>query len=333
MLQLLVKFRTSTVSRLPLAFCFFIAVLFLVLQPVRAQDKTDLASAACVPSELGALIDVEGHTVQVSEAKGEFGGKETASNEAPSSSRASSRLDDRQKEEAYRIFLKEARQGNPAAMVNLAVSSLGGWGTQPNAGAALYWLQAAADRHYGPAFYDLGILYFKGCGVRQDVAKAFHFFDLGASAGHAASQVNLGYFYDHGLGVPQDHAAAAGWYRQAAESGEAQAQYNLADLYLHGEGVPKDESVAFAWFQRAAVQGHSHARIMIGSMLAAGRGTPKDLAAAYLWIFAATLQGDNQGVATLRVLESQLTSAEIQEAKLKAQLLKPAPTADVALLH
>jgi len=333
MLQFLVKFRTSAVSRLPLVFCFAVLAPFVISRPVRAQDNPDPASAACVSSDLDALIDVQGHSVQVSDAKEESGRKGIASNEIPSFGRASSRLNDHQKEEAYRIFLKEARQGNPAAMVNLAVSSLVGWGTQPNAGAALYWLQAAADRHYGPAFYDLGILYFKGCGVRQDAAEAFHFFDLGASAGHVASQVNLGYFYDHGLGVSQDHVAAAFWYRKAAESGEAQAQYNLADLYLHGEGVPKDESTAFAWFQKAAVQGHSRARIMIGSMLAAGRGTPKDLAVAYLWIFAATLQGDDGGAATLRALESQLTSAEIQEAKLKAQLLKPAPTADVALLH
>ncbi|HEY6946256.1 MAG TPA: hypothetical protein VI431_14045, partial [Candidatus Acidoferrum sp.] len=56
-------------------------------------------------------------------------------------------------------------------------------------------------------------------------------------------------------------------------------------------------------------------------MLAAGRGTPKDLPAAYFWIFAAELQGEDRREATLRVLETQLTSAEVEEAKVRAQSL------------
>ena len=159
--------------------------------------------------------------------------------------------------------------------------------------------------------------------------------DLGAHAGYAPAQVNLGYFYDHGLGVAQDRGKAALWYRQAAESGEAQAQYNLADLYLHGEGVPQDDSTAFAWFQKAALKGHTRAQIMTGSMLAAGRGTSKDLATAYLWIFAATLQGDDQGEPELRILERQLTSQQIDQAKVHAQSLVGARGAvsQVALSH
>lgn len=301
---------------------FFALVLglFVISQAVRAQDKAEPARSACIPSDLNALIVPEGRTVHVNEVN-EFGRKGIASDRTSSYGPASGSFDAQQKKEAYKIFSKEAQQGNPAAMVNLAVSSLAGWGTQPNSGAALYWLHAAADRGYGPAFYNLGVLYFKGCGVRQDVAEAFHFFDLGARAGNTAAQVNLGYFYDHGLGVAQDHGAAAFWYRQAAESGEAQAQYNLADLYLHGEGVPQDESVAFAWFQKAALQGHTGASIMVGSMLAAGRGTAKDLARAYFWIFTATLQGDKRGISLLQALDRQLPAAEIEEAKGLAQLL------------
>jgi TPR repeat protein len=301
---------------------FFALVLglFVISQAARGQRKAEAGQPACVPSDLSALIVPEGGTVHVNEVM-EFGKQGSTGNKTLSSGPASGSFDARGKDEAYKIFSKEARQGNPAAMTNLAVSSLAGWGGKPNAGAALYWLHAAADRGYGAAFYDLGILYFKGCGVRQDMAEAFHFFELGAQGGYYAAQVNLGYFYDHGLGVAQDHAAAAHWYLQAAEAGEAQAQYNLGDLYLHGEGVPRDESIAFTWFQKAALQGHSGGRIMIGTMLAAGRGTSKDLAGAYFWIFTAVLQGDDRGTATLRALERQLTAPEIEEAKERGRLL------------
>jgi len=310
----------------------------LVIAPqARAQEKADTGSAPCVPADLDFSITQEGRTVRVTPAPEESARKgSTHSPSARTSSDVSpSRSEVEQKKAAFKIFLKLARRGNPGAMVNLGVASLAGWGTETNAGAGLYWLHAAADTGYGPALYDLGILYFKGCGVPKDMAEAFHFFDLGVRAGYAAAQVNLGYFYDHGLGVRQDHAAGAFWYRKAAERGVAQAQYNLGDLYVHGEGVPRDERAALAWFQKAALQGHATAQIMTGSMLAAGRGTSKDLTEAYLWIFAATLQGDDRGAKTLRALERQLTSEQIEQAKALARSFSSGHGAgsDVARLH
>lgn len=318
MRQVFRKF-TSFASGLFRGFFALVLGLLVISQAARSQDKAGPQGSACVPSDLSALIVAEGRTVHVNEVR-EFGRQGSTAGETLSAGNASDAFSDQGKEQAYKIFSKGARQGNPAAMVNLAVSSVAGWGTPQNAGTALYWLHAAADRGYARAFYDLGILYSKGCGVRQDVAEAFRFFEMGAKGGYAPAEVNLGYFYDQGLGVPQDHRAAATWYRKAAEAGEPLAQCNLADLYLHGEGVTKDEAAAFGWYEKAALQGHSAARIMVGSMLAAGRGTSKDLAGAYFWILAAVLQGDTRGVPLLRTLERQLPGAEIEEAKVRAQV-------------
>lgn len=315
----------------PLGMCFLL-VLTVAFAPgqVRAQEN---AGSPCVPADFAPLIVPEGRSVRVNPVleqaspRGSRLGRTAAVAPTPPANRAM--------KESYNIFEKEARQGHAPAMVNLAVSSLAGWGTQPNAGAALYWLHAAAQQGFAPAFYDLGILYFKGCGVHQDYGEAFRFFDQGARKGDAAAQVNLGYLYDHGLGISQDHAAAAHWYHQAAETGEPQAQYNLADLYLHGEGVSQDDATAFAWFQKSAIQGHAGARIMLGSMFAAGRGTSKDLVSAYLWISAALLQGDSRGNATLLSLKGQLSPTQLAQAKSRAQSLARAsgPSLDVALLH
>ncbi len=318
------------------SYCFLAVLAFWCLpNRVRAQQKVASTPSACAPSDLASLIVQEGNSVRVS-AIPERNGDQTRRQEAAAyAGRVRGLSPERPTRAAYKIFEREARGGRPAAMVNLAVASLAGWGTQPNAGAALYWLQAAADRGYAPALYNLGILYFKGCGVWQDYAEAFRFFEKGAQAGDAAAEVNLGYLYDHGLGVAQDHGAAAHWYRQAAESGDSQAQYNLADLYLHNEAVPQDDAAAFVWFHKAAAQGHAGARIMLGSMYAAGRGTAKDLPAAYLWISAAVLQGDTRGNALLLSLERQLAPAQLAQAKLNAQSLVHAsgPSRDVASLH
>jgi len=323
-------------SGLPFAFLALIVSAMAVAPQIRAQEKGS-GSASCAPSDLSSSIAQQGHIVQVTPAAEESGRKENArlSGTMASSDVAASPADIEQRKEAYKIFLKEARRGNPAAMVNTGVASLAGWGTESNAGAALYWLHAAADSGYGPALYNLGILFFKGCSVPKDAAEAFHFFDLGARAGYGSAEVNLGYLYDHGLGVGQDHAAAASWYRRAAESGVVQAQYNLGDMYLHGDGAPKDEPAAFVWFQKAALQGHTGAQIMAGSMLAAGRGTSKDLVGAYFWVFKAVLQGDDRGAVTLRALERQLTSEQIEQAKAHAKSFSGAHEAgsSVVLLH
>ena len=317
--------------------CGFLAVLAFWCLPnwVRAQEKVGSTPSACAPSDLASLIVQEGNSVRVGSIPERSGDQVHAQDAAAYAGAAHGISAERPARAAYKIFEKEARSGRPAAMVNLAVASLAGWGTQPNAGAALYWLHAAADRGYGPAFYNLGVLYFKGCGVRQDYVEAFRFFEKGAQAGDAAAEVNLGYLYHHGLGVAQDHGAAARWYLQAAETGDAQAQYNLADLYLHGEGVSQDDAAAFIWFQKAAAQGHAGARIMLGSMYAAGRGTGKDVLAAFLWLSAAALQGDPRGNALLLSLERQLTPAQLAQAKLNAQSLVNASgtSRNVASLH
>jgi len=304
-----------------------------LLNPVRAQQKVTSTPSACAPSDLASLIVQEGNSVRVNAIPERKGDQMHAQEEAAYAGAAHGLSAERPARAAYKIFEREARGGRPAAMVNLAVASLAGWGTQPNAGAALHWLHAAADRGYAPAFYNLGILYFKGCGVWQDYTEAFRFFEKGAQAGDAAAEVNLGHLYDHGLGVAQDHGAAAHWYRQAGESGDAQAQYNLADLYLHGEGVSQDDAGAFIWFQKAAAQGHAGARITLGSIYAAGRGAAKDLPAAYLWISAAALQGDTRGNALLLSLERQLTAAQLAQAKLRVRSLVSGVSRDVASLH
>src|SRR5439155_2432998 len=191
-----------------------------VLPLVRAQQKEVSRASACVPSDLAALIVPDGLSVRVSPVAVLGGQERSALEHAENGPAILSPFADRTAREAYKVFEREARQGHPAAMVNLAVSSLAGRGTPPNAGAALYWLQEAVNRGYAPASYNLGILYFKGCGVQQDYAEALRFFDQASRSGDAASEVNLGYMYDHGLGVIQNHAVAASWYRQAAERGE-----------------------------------------------------------------------------------------------------------------
>jgi TPR repeat protein len=315
-----------------------LALLTTCFLPVAgAQAPASAAGKSCVSTAMVRLLAREGNSVRVSpsaqlvpQPSGSLENeKGIVLTNVPESART---LD-----EAHRWFEKAARKGYAPAQVNLAVLSLAGWGTPPNAGTALYWLREAARQEYALAYFDLGILYLRGCGVRQDYGEAFSFFERGANAGDSAAQLNLGYLYDQGLGVAQDRTQAAAWYRKAAENGAAQAQYNLADLYTRGEGVPLDETTAFAWFQRAALQGHSGARVMLGFLFAEGRGTEKNLPSAYLWLSAAALRGDHRGSNALPALERQLTPEQLAQSRMRAQALArspyPANPPELAFLH
>ena len=305
---------------------FFLARIALVMQgligPAQARpQQMETTASSCVSPEMARLIVQERNGVRVSSPReGENDAVPVRANSlgimamnAPESAKTMS--------EAHGQFQKAARKGYASAQVNLAVLSLAGWGTRPNAGEALYWLHAAAQQGYAPALFDLGIIYLEGCGVRRDYTEAFRFFEKGALAGDAAAQVNLGYLYDQGLGTAQNRSEAAKWYRRAADTGDPRAQYNLADLYLRGEGVPRDEAGAFAWFQKAALGGHAEARIMLGSMYAAGVGARADAAAAYMWLSLAALQGDSRANGKLDELRSQMTSEQVAEATDRAHSL------------
>jgi TPR repeat protein len=336
--MLLIARNVSCFAKRFLRFTGLLSFVLVVLSSTsQAQDNLGPANTSCVSTEMVRLLAREGNSVRVSpstqlvaqKAGSRENEKGIVLTQAPETARTL--------QEAHNWFEKGARKGYAPAQVNVAVLSLAGWGTPPNAGTALYWLREAARQGYALAYFDLGILYLNGCGVRQDYHEAFGQFKQGADAGDSAAQMNLGYLYDEGLGVTQDRAQAAVWYRKAAESGLAQAQHNLADLYAHGEGVPLDERLAFAWCQKAALQGHPGARILLGFMYAEGRGTEKDLPSAYAWLSAAALQGDDRGNAILHSLERQLTPAQLAQSRMRAQSLarspNPANPSELAFLH
>jgi len=315
-----------------------LAVLASAILAIPASADTDTRAArdACVSTAMVGLLRREGNAVRVSRRAELVSEKPGARENEKGIALAQAQDVLRTLREAHNWFEKGARKGYAPAQVNLAVSTLAGWGTPPSAGTALYWLREAARQGYALAYFDLGVLYMNGCGVHRDYHEAFSQFEQGAKAGDSAAQTNLGYLYDQGLGVARDRAQAAVWYRQAAESGVAEAQYNLADLYARGEGVPRDPSTAFAWFQKAAQQGHTAARIMLGFMYMEGRGTEKNLPSAFEWLSAATLQGDTRGTAAVEALEHELTPEQLSQSKMRAQLLAQLPKPyrpEIALLR
>ncbi len=105
---------------------------------------------------------------------------------------------------------------------------------------------------------NLGNMYHKGEGVPKDLVESVKWFRKSAEQGNALGQFNLGTMYDHGDGVPKDDVEAVKWFRKSAEQGDASAQYFLGLMYAKGEGVPKDLVEAHVWFNLVGAKGEEY---------------------------------------------------------------------------
>ena len=134
-----------------------------------------------------------------------------------------------------------------------------------------------------------------------------------AMADKSRSQYETGLRYIVGKGVPQNDQEAMRWFEKAAEDGNTDAQWKLGLGYIKGIGVPQDERKAAAWFKRAANNRDVRAQNALSELYLNGRGVQKDYVRAYTWASIATgLRGNNND--RLRVLESRMTAAQIQDA-------------------
>ena len=79
---------------------------------------------------------------------------------------------------ALKIWMPQARAGDPAAQTHVGEIYEKGMGVQPDYEMAAVWYKRAAKQGYSRAQIDLGYLYEKGLGVQQDLAKAMNYYRL-----------------------------------------------------------------------------------------------------------------------------------------------------------
>mgnify|MGYP003449842259 FL=1 len=128
-------------------------------------------------------------------------------------------------EEAYRLMLAEAEQGNGLAMHDLGRMLLTGQGCDRDEEAAQEWFLKAYN-----AFFQM----------EQNAENPGYW------------QYRLGRMHAMGYGVEQDDTEAAEWYEQAVEWRNPFAAYALGSMYHRGQGVPQDDDEAFRLLKLAA---------------------------------------------------------------------------------
>jgi hypothetical protein len=106
-----------------------------------------------------------------------------------------------------------------------------------------YFLKGARQGH-AKSQNSVGTMYGRGEGVIKNIQEAVKWYTRAAENNLAIAQYNLGHNYKIGEGVTQNGAEAFNWFIKAAEQGYTLAHEELADTYKTGEGVAKDLKLA-----------------------------------------------------------------------------------------
>ncbi|KAI8908448.1 hypothetical protein EDD86DRAFT_207720 [Gorgonomyces haynaldii] len=194
--------------------------------------------------------------------------------------------------EAFKIYQRGAKQGNPSAQYNLGYCYETGTGVIKDDREAFDWYEKAAQQNHASALRNLGLLFHRGIGCPQNLDKAFSYLMRSAQLNKPSAQYWVGYCYEQGLGTRQDYAQAVNWYEQAAVKGDILAQNNYAFCLKSGKGVGTDFEKAMLWFEKAASQGNPTAMYNLATCYEAGLTGKKDLPKAIQWYEKASHLGN-----------------------------------------
>ena len=177
---------------------------------------------------------------------------------------------------AESYFAKAAEKGHAEAANTLGVIRH----NQKQYEEAFKLFKQAVEQGFEPAAKNLAQYYSVGLGCERNDNEAFKLFLKLAEGGDADAQSTVGARYYRGKGVEKNTDEAVKWLKKAAEQRVPDALVNLGLFYLWGSGVPKDEKEAFSLFKKAAEQRDEEAFYHLGNCYFQGIGTEKNLKVA-----------------------------------------------------
>ena len=222
--------------------------------------------------------------------------------------------------------IKEAEDGDPDCMENLAQAYLNGDGVEQDFKKSAYWWEKLAETDNSVAQFNIGLYYAKGCGVARDFAKAAEWMkkaaDNGdedaptpyemyskasenlkkAETGDAAAQAEMAKLFTQiggsldQFGSGNDYQEAFKWAKKSADQGNLEGMYCLALCYEHGRGISMSPSKAVSTYEKAAKQGHAPSQWNLAVCYLNGNGVQRDETKGYSWAYQAADQGNELAI-------------------------------------
>mgnify|MGYP000290806354 CR=1 FL=1 len=164
-------------------------------------------------------------------------------------------FDEDKHEEAYPLFCKAAKAGEPRAYFFVGNYYENGVAAPHDDAKAAEYYQKAIDSNIpvkAGCYNRLGAMYFDGRGVEQDYDKAFRLLKWADDSGKTGNwgAYYLGYCYTYGEGTERDYVLARK-YLEAVDWECQDAFFLLGWLYCNGEGGPEDIAKGVSYLQKA----------------------------------------------------------------------------------
>ncbi len=192
-------------------------------------------------------------------------------------------------EEAYKLAVKGAEQGDVDCQMFLGRMQENGWGTKADPAKALANYAAAAGKDHLEAKANWARCLEFGIGGKTELARADFLNQQGAEAGFPLCQSRMGVLEMDGIRRPADEKAALAWFEKAAAQGDGVAHFRLSKYYQYGlAGTEKNVGKALEHALKGANAGNLDSANLIGLYYQFGFGLNQDKIAAAGWFnFAA----------------------------------------------
>ncbi len=162
---------------------------------------------------------------------------------------------------AFKLYSKEAHQGDKEAQYFLGLMYRDGRGTEADYEKALKWQKAAAAQNYILSIHEIGLAYMNGIGVETDVHEAIKYFHKAHELQNPRSSQALAVIYLFGHDdIKADIKKGKTYLQQGLRFGMPLSMSILGLMYLEGLGYPKNEYRAFLLFIEAANLGSESAK-------------------------------------------------------------------------
>ena len=191
-------------------------------------------------------------------------------------------------EQACRLFMEEALDGNALAMHDLGRMFVDGTGVEADTEQAHAWYAKAlsafqtVERQRPNRYveYRIGWMLLHGVGTEQDESAALEWLEKSAELKNTYAEYQMAkHILADPSAKPEQTRQVVGWLTHAAEAGLDCAQYALGKLYRDGGPVAQDMTQAVIWFSQAAERGNQYAMYALGKL----RLEADDPAAARRW--------------------------------------------------
>lgn len=185
--------------------------------------------------------------------------------------------------------------------------------------SAFEYYKKAAGKGYGPAQYNLGLMYLTGKGARVSYSQAQVYLLRANQQEIPEAYFALGYMHYHGLGTPCSPAYSLSFFEKAQRCHHAEAAYYLGRMYYYGEGVDQNFKSACRYYRCAAVLGHAQAGFEVGLMYMLGEGCMQNLDEAERFL-TMSLEGGFKTAAVHLKLLAQVKAEQSERFKDEALL-------------